>query len=560
MMQGSPEATTKAGQDALRRLGLSAGVTVSDDHLVQVFLSAVEKYADSPVISGLGHTMTYADLREQATRFAAYLQHHTDLQPGDRIALQLPNLVQYPVVLFGSLLAGLVVVNTNPLYSERELEHQLCDSGAKALVAFAHVADKAAAILEKTAVTTVIITELGDLQPFWRRWPLNAYARYMARLVPTTQPANAVSLEQALALGADKSLQIPAIDTDAVAVLQYTGGTTGVAKGAMLSHRNLVSNMLQSRAVFSTYGLKDGGEVFLLPLPLYHIYTFQMLLMMIESGNHCILIPDPRNIKALVKEMYRYPVTSLCGINTLFAALCENRAFQQYDFSAIKVTISGGMALTRSAAQRWLEVTGNDILQGYGLTEASPVVSVNPGGGNRPGTVGIALPSTEVGILGDGDVWLGLDEPGELCLRGPQVMLGYWQRAEETGGVLSGDGWLRTGDIAKVSADGYLSIVDRKKDMIIVSGFKVFPNEIEDVLVAHPGVREAAAIGVPDDHSGEVVKVFVVRDDRALSEETLKTYCREELTGYKVPRHIVFVDELPKSNVGKILRKELRSL
>lgn len=526
--------------------------------VVDLFLSSVERFGDKPAVTSLGRTLSYRQLSDLSHQFAAYLQHHTPLRPGDRIAIQLPNLLQYPVALFGSLLAGLVVVNTNPLYSERELEHQLQDSGAKALVVFAPVANKAADILARTDVKTVVVTELGDLQTTWRRWALNFYARSIKKMVPEFSIPGALTLMQAMELGAHSDCDPPSLAGDDYAVLQYTGGTTGVAKGAILTHRNLVANTLQCTQMFGTYGLVDGEETFLLPLPLYHIYTFTMMMIMVLSGNHSVLIPDPRNIKALVNTIYRYGMSVFCGINTLFVALCQNEKFQRYDFSTLKETLSGGMALTSDAAQQWLKVTGHEIYQGYGLTEASPVVAVNPGGGNQQDSIGVAIPGTEVAILGEDDNWLGVGERGELCIRGPQVMQGYWRRPDETARVLDADGWLRTGDIAIVAADGFLRIVDRKKDMIVVSGFKVFPNELEEVLSEHPDVLESAAIGIPDPHSGEAVKMFVVSSRPGLNAAELKAFCAERLTGYKIPKQFEFVDELPKSNVGKVLRRQLR--
>ena len=377
-------------------------------------------------------------------------------------------------------------------------------------------------------------------------------------MIPEFSIPGAITLRAALNSGSEASQHTVVCNADDVAILQYTGGTTGVAKGAMLTHRNLIANTLQSREMFLTYGLREAQESFVLPLPLYHIYSFTFSMIMLTAGNHCLLIPNPRDLNAMVKDMRRHPFTGICGLNTLFVSLGEHAGFRALDFSRLKATISGGMALTRSAAQRWQEITGRPVYEGYGLTEASPVVSVNPGNDNQLGTIGLAVPNTELKVIDDDGNELDINQPGELCVRGPQVMLGYWQRPEETAAVLDRDGWLRTGDIAVIREDGFAKIVDRKKDMIVVSGFKVFPGEIEEVVSHHPDVVSCAAIGIPDTHSGEAVQLYVVRRRATLSEQEVRDYCHQHLTNYKVPRRVIFRADLPKSPVGKVLRRELR--
>ncbi|SDS78759.1 long-chain fatty acid--CoA ligase [Pseudomonas oryzae] len=527
--------------------------------VLAVLRDSCQRYAGKPAFSNLGRTLSYGELYELSGAFAAWLQEHTDLAPGDRIAIQLPNLIQFPVAVFGAMRAGLVVVNTNPLYTAREMEHQFNDSGAKALVCLANLAHLAEQVLPHTAIRHVVVTEVGDLLPPLRRWLVNGVVRYVKKMVPHYHLPQAVKFTEVLARGRGRPLREAQPKADEVAVLQYTGGTTGVAKGAMLTHRNLIANMLQCHAVMGAT-LEDGRELVVTPLPLYHIYAFTFHCMaMMQAGNHNLLITNPRDLPAMVRELGKWPFSVFVGLNTLFVALCNDEAFRRLDFSALKLTISGGMALQRPAAERWQEITGCAICEGYGLTETSPVVSVNPSGFNQPGTIGMPLPSTLCKVIDEAGNDLGLDAPGELCVKGPQVMKGYWLRPEATAEVLGADGWLKTGDIAVIQADGYIRIVDRKKDMILVSGFNVYPNELEDVLAKLPGVQIGAAIGVPDERTGEAVKVFVVRKPGAeLSEEQVLAHMRANLTGYKVPRHVEFRDSLPTSNVGKILRRELR--
>jgi long-chain acyl-CoA synthetase len=544
-------------ESARARLGIPASVPfMRYNSLLDLFDEAVQRFRDLPAFTSLDHTMTFGELDRLSARFAAFLQQQPELKPGDRIALQLPNLVQYPVVLFGAMRAGLIVVNTNPLYKPEEIAHQLKDCGAKALVVLANVAGNVASVLAQTSVRVVVVTELADLHPPLQRFVINNVARYIKRMVPTFNIPGAISLRKALR-NRDAVRSVPRRHDD-IAVLQYTGGTTGVAKGAMLSHRNLIANTLQGREMFLTYGIRESEESFVLPLPLYHIYSFTFSMIMMTAGNHCLLIPNPRDLDSMVATMRKHGFTGMCGLNTLFVSLCDHAGFRGLDFSRVKATISGGMALTIAAAQRWLDVTKKPVYEGYGLTEASPVVSVNPGSNNQPGTIGLAVPDTELQVIDDNGQVLEINQPGELCVRGPQVMLGYWQRPDDTAQVLDSDGWLRTGDIAVIREDGFAKIVDRKKDLIVVSGFKVFPGEIEDVVSQHPDVALCAAVGVPDEHSGEAVQLYVVSRRETLSEQEVRDFCRQHLTNYKVPRHVIFRQDLPKSPVGKVLRRELR--
>ncbi|NQY02784.1 MAG: AMP-binding protein [Halieaceae bacterium] len=515
-------------------------------------------FADKPAFSSLGHSLTYARLDELSGQFASWLQNHTTLEPGDRIAIQMPNLIQYPVVLFGALRAGMVVVNTNPLYSEREIEHQFNDANVKALVVQANVAANTAAVLPRTGVKHVVVTELADLHPLPQRLLINTVTKHVKKLVPPFSIPGAVGLRQALVMGARKPYSAVSVERNALAMLQYTGGTTGVAKGAMLSHANLVANVMQVDAIFETHDFGDENLVMAQPLPVYHIYAFMTCVYSMLRGGHLVFIPNPRDLDSIVKVMSSYRPSLFCGLNTLFLSLCNHDAFKALDFSHLRVTLSGGMALTHAAAEQWQAITGCEVSEGYGLTETSPVVSTNPGNCKRIGTIGIPVPDTEVRILDDDNVELGVDQAGELCVRGPQVMLGYWQRPDETAKVMDSEGWFRTGDVAKLRPDGFLQIVDRKKDMIVVSGFNVYPNELEDVLYQHDDVLECAAVGVPDDSSGEVIKMFVVSKSGTLTADEVREFCRRSLTAYKVPRLVEFRDELPKTNVGKILRRELR--
>ncbi len=525
--------------------------------VLELFDESIKRYAAKPAYTNMGHTLSYAELDRLSAAFAAWLQQHTDLQPGDRIAVQLPNLLQYPVVVFGAMRAGLIVVNTNPLYTEREMVHQFNDAGAKALVSFANVGDLVAKVLPQTAVRHVIITELGDLLPMPRRLLVNAVVKHVKKMVPTYTIPGVHALRDVLRRGRRLSLRAHAAASDDVAILQYTGGTTGVAKGAMLTHANLVANLLQMRVQLSHF--QPGEEMMVAPLPLYHIFAFTVCCLgMMEMGGHALLITNPRDLPAFVKEMKRYRFTAFAGLNTLFVALLNNAQFRQLDFSSLKMTVAGGMALTHKAAQEWESVTGCRICEGFGMTETSPVISMNPLDAIQLGSIGLPVSNTEIKIVDDQGEEVAIDATGEICVRGPQVMKGYWQRPEATAETIDADGWLHTGDIGLIQPDGYLRIVDRKKDMILVSGFNVYPNEIEDVVATLGGVLESAAVGVQDAKSGEAVKLFVVRKDPKLTEADVLAHCRANLTGYKVPRSIVFRDALPKSPVGKILRRELR--
>ena len=532
--------------------------TASYPSIVALFEEALATYRTEAACTSVGHTLSYADLDRLSAQFAGWLQHDAGLDPGDRVAIQMPNLIQYLVVCLGALRAGMVVVNTNPLYTERELEHQLTDAGVRVMVVQANVAATAAAVLPRTGVEQVIVTEIADLHPQPKRTLINFLVKYVKKMVPAFHIPGALKLNDVLRAGAATPYRAVTLAPTDLAMLQYTGGTTGVAKGAMLTHSNLVANVLQSDAFFKTHNMEGRGQTMLQPLPVYHIYAFTASMYGLRIGAHTVFVPNPRDLPSLVKAFAEYPPALFCGLNTLFVALCNNEAFRALDFSNLQVTLSGGMALTHDAARRWQEVTGCPVSEGYGLTETSPTVSGNPGNGLQIGTIGVPVPSTEIQIRDADGTVLGLDEPGELCVRGPQVMAGYWQRPEATAEVIDGDGWFATGDIALVQPDGYLRIVDRKKDMIIVSGFNVYPNELEDVLVAHPDVVECAAVGIPSESTGEAIRMFVVRSNPELTEDAVRDFMRAGLTGYKVPKSVVFKDELPKTAVGKILRRELR--
>ncbi len=526
--------------------------------LVDLVEQATQRYADQTAFINMGQPLTYRQLEQKSRAFAAYLQSSLGLKKGDRVALMMPNLLQYPVALFGVLRAGMVVVNVNPLYTPRELKHQLNDSGASAIVIvsnFAHTLEK---VVAETAVKHVILTRLGDqLRPV-KATLVNFVVKYIKKMVPKYHLPGAVSFRHVLQQGESMSYQRPDVSNDDLAFLQYTGGTTGIAKGAMLTHRNMQANLEQTKA---TYGklLRDGKENVVTALPLYHIFALTVnCLLFLELGGQNLLITNPRDIPGFVKSLSKFPFTAITGVNTLFNALLNDAQFNKLDFSTLRLSAGGGMAVQKAVAERWEKLTGHYLLEGYGLTECSPLVSVNPYDiTEHTGSIGLPVPSTDVRVVDDqgNDVVPG--EPGELWIRGPQVMAGYWQRPDATEEVLK-NGWLLSGDIVTVDAQGFIRIVDRKKDMILVSGFNVYPNEIEDVLMQHPKVREAAAIGVPSDLSGEAVKVCIVKKDASLTKEELLDHCRRQLTGYKVPKIIEFRDELPKSNVGKILRRELR--
>jgi len=525
--------------------------------MLDVFEKSVKRFADKPAFSGVGVTLTYADLDRLSRDFAAYLQNKTSLKPGDRIAIQMPNIPQYPVMVYGAMRAGMVVVNTNPLYTTREMEHQFNDSGAKALVVLANMAYNVEKVLPNTGLEHVIVTEIADFHKPLKRKLMNSVIKHVKKMVPAYNLPQALSLPKVLKEGASLDYKPVEVKTDDIAVLQYTGGTTGVAKGAMLTHRNLVANLLQCKPLLLSK-LEEGQETVIAPLPLYHIYSFTMNCgIMLETGNHSVLIPNPRDIPGFVKELEKWKFTGFLGLNTLFVALCNNEDFRKLDFSHLKITAAGGMALTSSTAKMWKDVTGGEVTEGYGLTETSPVATLNPPTAVQIGTIGMPIPNTLIKTIDDEGNDQELGEAGELCIKGPQVMKGYWQRPEETAKSIV-DGWFRTGDIGVIQEDGYIRIVDRKKDMILVSGFNVYPNEIEDVVSSHPKIIECAAVGIPDEKSGEAVKVFAVANDSSVTEKEIREFCRENMTAYKVPKSVEFRDELPKTNVGKILRRELR--
>lgn len=530
--------------------------TIQHANVVELIQFAFAQHAKHPAYTCLGHTMTYAEISESAERFASFVQNHTDLKPGDRIAVQMPNILQYPIVVYGACLAGLVIVNTNPLYTARELKHQLTDSGARALVVLANVAHTAAAVIADTSVEQVIVTEVGDMLPWPKKTLINFALRYVKKAVPAYEFARATRFSDALALG-DKPVEVHQPAADDLFLLQYTGGTTGVAKGAMLTHFNLCSNVRQILGHLKNL-FHTPNEVACAALPLYHIYAFNLhALCILVKGGHNILIPNPRDLPALIKAVRPHRISLYIALNTLYNALARNAEFAKLDFSHLKTSAAGGMAITADVARRWHEVTGCEICEGYGLTETSPVIITNPDSAIEAGTIGIPLIDTEIRIVGDQGEVLGDDLPGEIWVKGPQVMLGYWQNDAATLEVME-DGWFKTGDIGVRRADGYYRIVDRKKELIMVSGFKVFPNEVEDVVMLHPGVIEAAVIGVPAETVGEHVKLYAVRTDESVTDTDIIAHCRLHLTPYKVPRMVEFRKELPKSPIGKILRKKLR--
>ena len=527
--------------------------------LVEMFEQSVQKYADQPAYINMGVVMTFRKLEERSRAFAAYLQNELKLKKGDRVALMMPNLLQYPVALFGVLRAGLIAVNVNPLYTPRELEHQLNDSGAKAIVIVSNFANTLEQVVGNTAIKHVVLTSLGQMLPRAKGTLVDFVVKYVKGMVPKYNLPGAISMRKALASGRRLQYVKPLMTGEDIAFLQYTGGTTGVAKGAILTHSNMIANVMQAKVMIGPV-LQEGRESIVTALPLYHVFALTVnCLLFVEMGGQNLLITNPRDIPNFVKELKHFPFTALTGVNTLFNALVNNEDFQELDFSRLKAAIGGGMAVQRAVAEKWHKITGSHLLEGYGLTECSPLVTVNPYDLEEyNGAIGLPVPSTEVRIVDDEGQPLANTEVGELQVKGPQVMQGYWQRPEATKEVINPDGWLSTGDVVKFDRDGLIHIVDRKKDMILVSGFNVYPNEIEDVVALHNKVLEVAAIGQPNEASGEIVKVYVVKQDQSLTKEELITHCREHLTGYKVPKLVEFRDELPKTNVGKILRRVLR--
>ncbi|MCY4222400.1 MAG: AMP-binding protein [Thiotrichales bacterium] len=527
--------------------------------LVAIIDEAIARFPDRPAFENLGVRITFAELDRLAKDFTGYLAS-AGLGRGDRIALMMPNVLQYPVALVGALRAGLVVVNTNPLYTARELRHQLVDSGARAIVAlenFGHVLEEC---IDDTGVERVVVTSLGDMLSFPKNMLVNFVVRRVKKLVPPFRIDGAMRWKDALSAGrnaaAAGAVELAGED---LAFLQYTGGTTGVAKGAMLTHRNMVANVLQVDGFLRPFA-REGEEVVITALPLYHIFALAVnCLTYMRFGALGVLVTNPRDMPGFVRILKGVRFTAITGVNTLFNGLMNTRGFDQLDFSAMRISVGGGMAVQSAVAERWKEMTGVTLLEGYGLTETSPCVCMNPLHiGDFTGMIGVPMASTECRVVDEAGGALPVDTPGELCVRGPQVMRGYWKRPEETAAVLDDEGWLRTGDIAEMDARGFVRIVDRKKDMILVSGFNVYPNEVEEVVSQHPEVAEVGAIGVADELSGEAVKIVVVKRSPGLTEESLRAYCEEQLTGYKRPRHIEFTDALPKTNVGKILRRELR--
>ena len=525
--------------------------------VVDIFEQSISEYGDNTAYINMGHKMSFSELDAQTKQFAAYLQN-SGLKRGDAVAIMMPNLLQYPIAMFGILRAGMVVVNVNPLYTARELKHQLTDANAKAIVIVENFACTLEQVVKDTPVEQVLLTSLGDMHPAPKRWVVNFAVKYVKKMVPSYQLPEAVPFRDALKKGESQTFTRPQISGEDLAFLQYTGGTTGVSKGAMLTHRNMIANLEQVSGILETV-IDKGKDLVVTALPLYHIFALLANgLLFLKYGCPNLLITNPRDMNGFVKELDKYPFAILPGVNTLFNGLLNTPGFSELDFSHFKFGLGGGMAVQRPVAEKWQKVTNTVLLEGYGLTECSPVVAVTPPQiSEYKGSIGLPVPSTEIKLLDDDGNEVGEGEPGELWVKGPQVMRGYLNRDEATAEILK-DGWLATGDIAEVDKEGYFYIVDRKKDMILVSGFNVFPNEIEEVAAMHDKVVEAAAIGESHEVSGEVVKLYVVRNDESLTEEDVIKHCRAHLTGYKVPKHVVFKEELPKTNVGKILRRELR--
>lgn len=538
--------------------GIAANIDIMKyNNIVDFMQTSIDKYPNKEAFVSMGKTLTYKEIGALSDQFGAYLQSR-GLLPGDKIAIMMPNMLQFPIAALAALKAGLIIVNTNPLYMPREMEHQFKDSEVKAIIIAENFASNLQKIISKTNISVVITTGIGDMLGMVKSKVVNFVIKNIKGMVPKYSLPNAVNFMKALKEGKSFQLKLHTAHRTDVAVHQYTGGTTGVSKGAMLTHENILAN---SQQIIAWMGrdFEPGGEVVLTALPMYHIFAFTVnFLAMFHIGGFNVLIANPRDQKGLVKEYKKYPITVVTAVNTLFNAMANNPDFQKLDFSTLKKSVAGGMALQRAVAKKWQEVTGNVISEGYGLTECSPVVTCNPVDGTaKVGTIGLPVPNTFVKIVDENRNEVGVGEVGEIAAKGPQVMLGYYNRPEETAKVLQ-DGWLYTGDMAKLRDDGYLQIVDRKKDMILVSGFNVYPNEVEDVIAEHPKVMEVCVIGIPSEKSGEEVKAFVVKKDSSLTEEEVINHCRENLTGYKRPRHVEFRQELPKTNVGKILRRALR--
>jgi len=528
--------------------------------LGDMVLNSVHKFRDRPAYTNLGTVLSYEDIENLTRDFAAYLTQKVGLKKGDRIAIMMPNLLQYPIVLFAALRAGLIVVNTNPLYTQRELKHQLNDSGAVAIVILENFAETLSKILEHTKIKTIVTTRIGDLAPFPKSILINFVVKHIKKMVPPFNLPTAVKFNDALSQGKNESFEDADITHEDIAFLQYTGGTTGVAKGAALTHRNMIANLLQVKAWATNELKEESKEVFITALPLYHIFSLTANAFALTLGAKSVLITNPRDMKGFVKELSQEKFTFMAGVNTLFNGLLNTPDFDKLDFSHVKLFLGGGMAVQESVAKEWKAVTDQTIIEAYGLTETSPGVCVNPANNQEfTGNIGLPISSTEVCVKDKEGKQQIFNEPGELCVRGPQVMQGYWKCPEETANVMDDKGWLHTGDIAIIDERGFVKLVDRLKDLIIVSGFNVYPNEVENVVSSHPKVLEVGAIGVPHEKSGEAVKLFVVKKDNNLTEEELKAFCYEEMTHYKCPKYIQFIDDLPKNNVGKVLRKDLRT-
>lgn len=532
-------------------------------NLAEMLEESMKKYANNPAFIHMGVTVSFKEIDTLSKSFAAYLQNKTPLKQGDRVAIQMPNMIQYAIAMFGVLRAGMVVVNTNPLYTPREMEHQFNDSGAKAVVILANFASILEEVLPKTPkLQTVITTEIGDMMPALKRTITNAVVKHIKKMVPAYAIPQAVTFRNVLSEGKNLTFTKPTIQSKDMAFLQYTGGTTGVSKGAILTQRNVIANLLQMKAWMSTV-LEEGKELIVTALPLYHIFSLSVnCFSFFANGNANLLITNPRDMKAFIGELKKYPFTAISGVNTLFNGLLNQSDFASVNFSKLKIAVGGGMAVQSVVAEKWKKMTGVPLTEGYGLTESSPVLSSNPlNRTERIGTIGVPISSTEIKIVTDDNVEASFGERGEIWAAGPQIMAGYWERPDETDKVIAewnGKRWLKTGDVGIAMDGGFFKIVDRKKDMILVSGFNVYPNEVEDVVSMHPKVLEVAAIGVPDDKSTEAVKIFVVKRDESLTEAELREYCKEQLTGYKLPKHIEFRKDLPKTNVGKILRRALK--
>lgn len=529
-------------------------------NITEILEYGFAKFTSRPAFHNMGTTLTFGQIDTLSRRFASYLQNDLGLQKGDRVAIMMPNILQYPIALFGILRAGLIAVNVNPLYTPRELEHQMKDSGAKAIVLFANSASTLEKVIAQTPIKHVILTQIGDMLNFPKNYIVNFVIKKVKKMVPDYNLPNVIDFKSCLEKGDPAKYKKPVMVHDDIAFLQYTGGTTGVAKGAILSQGNIVANMLQARAWIKNY-IADGQEILITPLPLYHIFSLTANCFVFCSvGALNILITNPRDIPGFVKEMKKWKFTAITGVNTLFNGLLNNADFRNLDFSALKVALGGGMAVQKGVADRWREVTKKPLIEAYGLTETSPAACINPMTLKEyNGYIGLPIPSTDLEIKDDNNQALPIGEVGELCIRGPQVMKGYWMRPEETEKVMTPDGFFRTGDLGLMTPEGYVKIVDRKKDMILVSGFNVYPNELEDVISMNAKVLECAAVGVPDEKAGEAIKVYIVKKDDTLTKEEVIAHCREQMTSYKVPKYVEFRTELPKTNVGKILRKDLRA-